>query len=136
MSCAAPLSSDTALMALPAFVLLTKSVSKIIMTMFAMMVNMDSGDMTSSPPARRIGSIPLNRLVNILGLAPQMSRAMFCRKYETPIAVISTASEPVPLSGLYARRSMSMPRHVHTAMATRRATQPFMPTFIVMMNEI
>lgn len=61
---------------------------------------------------------------------------MFCRKYDTPMAVIRTAKEPVPLSGLYASLSIVIPRIVHMTIATRRASHPFNPIYIVMMNDM
>ena len=60
------------------------------------------------------------------GNDPDVSAA-FCRKYETPIAVINTASEPVPLSGRYASLSIQIPSTVHVAIAIRSDTHAFIP---------
>ena len=106
-----------------------------MITILAAIVNMDSGVIVSCPPAAWIVFMPSKRLVNTLGFAPQIRRAEFCRKYDTPIAVISTARDPVPLSGLYASLSMMIPRSVQATIATSRASQPFIPTYIVSMNE-
>ena len=67
-------------MALPALVLLTKSVRQIMITILATIVSMDSGVIVSCPPAAWIVLAPCRRLVKTLGLAPQISRAAFWRK--------------------------------------------------------
>ena len=55
------------------------------------------------------------------GNDPDVSAA-FCRKYDTPIAVMSTASELVPRRGLYASPSITMPSAVQAIMAISTAT--------------
>ena len=106
-----------------------------MMTTIATIVRMDSADIVRSPPAKRYGPLPLRMLGNTLGFAPQIRRAIFWRKYETPIAVIRTANEPVPLSGLYASLSITIPKTVHAPIATKSAIHPFIPTYIDIMNE-
>ena len=79
ISSAAPLSSDTARMALPILVLPVNSVSAIMMTMLARTVVNASLVMTSLPPNRR--RLPkFTTEAKLLGLEPQISSAMFCRK--------------------------------------------------------
>ena len=81
-------------------------------------VNRASQVTVSSPPKRLIlEPILLNTEVNTLGALPHIMRAAFCRKYDTPIAVMRTARDPVPLKGLYASPSIRIPRVVQTIIA-------------------
>ena len=76
MSSAAPLSSETARMALPILVLPVNSVSATMMMMLAAMVTMVSPVTRSCPPKR--DSVPMfTMLWKLFGFAPQMSSAVF-----------------------------------------------------------
>ena len=77
ISCAAPLSSLTARMALPIFVLLVNSVSASIMTIHTAMVMRAVLVMVAPPTVKDFEPSILGKL---LGLEDQMSRAAFCRK--------------------------------------------------------
>ncbi len=79
ISCAAPLSSDTACMACPTFVLLTNNVSATMMTADVTMVTSVSPVTTSCPPKRRSGSMDTTD-VKDFGAEPQMSSARFCSR--------------------------------------------------------
>ena len=50
------------------------------------------------------------------------------------MAVISTASEEAPRSGLYAKRSMARPSTVHSAIEIRIATNGGIPIWLTAMN--
>ena len=79
ISCAAPLSSETASIACPALVLFTKRVKPIMMTIQDKMVTIVSPLMVICPPAReRLGTLTTE--VNALVFAPKISNAIFCRK--------------------------------------------------------
>ena len=79
MSCAAPLSSEQARMALPILVRWVKSVRPTMTAMQVSTVTMDSGLTLSCPPKNeRVGS--LTTLGKTFGSLFQMSRAEFCRK--------------------------------------------------------
>ena len=79
MSCAAPLSSLTARMALPIFVLLVKRVNATIVTMQVATVTMTVPVTEMSPPNSDIGG-RFTTEGNTLESLPQMSRAAFWRK--------------------------------------------------------
>lgn len=76
MSCAAPLSSEQARMALPILLLLVKSVSPTMMTTHMAMVSSEM-PLIVRPPSE---TEPPTMGVYDLGLAPQSSCAAFCRK--------------------------------------------------------
>ena len=79
ISCAAPLSSDTARIAVPALLLLVNRVSTTMMMMQVTTVTMVTGAMVSCPPNSGIG-LPPTTEVKLLVLEPQISSAAFCRK--------------------------------------------------------
>ena len=79
MSCAAPLSSDTARMAVPVLVFVVNSVSAVIMTIQARTVTIVTPDMVSCPSKSFKDQFPTTE-EKVLGLEPQMRRAAFCKK--------------------------------------------------------
>ena len=79
ISSAAPLSSDTARIALPTFVFPVNSVRPIMMTMFASTVKIVSLVMISVPPKSEIEPT-LNTEVKFFGVDPQISSATFCKR--------------------------------------------------------
>ena len=124
ISCAAPLSSETARMALPSFVLLMNVVSRIMMTTHTTIVRIVMYE-TVRPPTS-IDSFGMIEL-NTFGFDDQNSSARFCSRYDTPIAVMSTARDGAARSGLYASFSITMPRQVHTSMARITLMNGFSP---------
>ena len=76
---AAPLSSETARMAVPILVLVVNSVSTIMMRMQAATVTMVTPEMISLPPKSWTDQFPTME-EKVLGLEPQIRRAAFCRK--------------------------------------------------------
>ena len=66
----------------------------------------------------RLGSIPERSIVR-QGPWSSVRPYLALAASFVAIAVISTASEPVPLSGLYASPSIMIPMHVHTTIAIR-----------------
>ena len=79
ISWAAPLSSDTARMAVPILVLVVKRVRPTMMMMHAATVTTVVIVMDSSPPNSLNVWLPTTE-VKVLGFAPQILRAAFCRK--------------------------------------------------------
>ena len=79
MSCAAPLSSDTARMAVPVLVLVVNRVRAIMITIQANTVTMVTPEMVSSPSKSFRDQFPTTE-EKVLGLDPHISRAAFCRK--------------------------------------------------------
>ena len=79
ISVAAPLSSETASMARPAFVYFINDVRAIMMTMQAKMVTMVSPEMVSAPSASLSGAI-FTTEVKALVSAPKISIARFCSR--------------------------------------------------------
>ena len=79
ISCAAPLSSETASIARPRRVRLMNSVSAAMITTETPMVTRASPVITSRPPANCSGSM-LTIDEKDMGVEPQMSSAMFCKK--------------------------------------------------------
>ena len=79
ISCAAPLSSDTARIAVPALLLLVNRVSATIITTQITTVTMVTGAMVSWPSNSEIG-LPPTTEVKLFVLEPQISSAAFCRK--------------------------------------------------------
>ena len=79
ISCAAPLSSDTARIAVPILLLVVNSVSATMMMTHATIVTMVTRVMVSCPPNSWIGSPPTTE-VKLFVLEPQMSSAAFCKK--------------------------------------------------------
>ena len=77
ISCAAPLSSDTARMAVPIFVLLVNSISTTIIRMHTAMVTSVTWVMRSVP--RLTDPLPTTE-VKLTGVDVQISSAAFCRK--------------------------------------------------------
>ena len=88
-----------------------------MLTTHAAMATMVTLEICSWPPNRLTAS-PETTEVNVFGLEDQISSAAFCKKYEMPIAVMSTASDGAIRSGLYARRSMTTPSAVQTMTAS------------------
>ncbi len=76
MSCAAPLSSETASMACPAFVFLIKSVNPVIIIMQAAIVTIVSPEIISCPSASETVGIVTTDLKDF-GLALKIKRAIF-----------------------------------------------------------
>ena len=99
MSWAAPLSSETARMALPILVLVVNSVRPTMITMLARTVTSVTELTTSSPPNKDSEGMAMT-CGNDFGSLFQMRRARFCSRYETPMAVIRTSREGASRSGL------------------------------------
>ena len=79
MSVAAPLSSDTAIIAHPSFVLLTNRVSAIITIIHTIIVTIASAVIVSSPLNNLRGGIFIID-VKLLVFAPKIRSAIFCKK--------------------------------------------------------
>ena len=79
ISSAAPLSSDTARIALPILVLPVKNVSASMITMFASTVTIASPVISRFP--LNSDSLPIETTeVKFFGLAPQIRSAIFCKR--------------------------------------------------------
>ena len=88
MSWAAPMSSDTARMALPIFVRFTSTVSSAMLTMATARVTRVVREIFRLPRLKlTVGMMAV--LGKLRGLAERSSWATFSRKKETPMAVIS-----------------------------------------------
>ena len=79
ISCAAPLSSETARMALPIFVREVNIVSATMMMMQHSTVTMASSEISSAPSKRRMEPMFTSEL-KLFGLEPQISCAEFCNR--------------------------------------------------------
>ena len=77
---------------LPILVLLVKNTRPAIMTKQATMVTSETA--LTLYLAKNSGTGKVTSEVKFLGVAPHRSWAAFCKKYETPMAVIRTASGP------------------------------------------
>ena len=99
MSWAAALSSEQARMALPILVRWVKNVSATMTATQASTVTMVTDWMRSCPPKSSSGGRSTT-LVKTFGSDFMMSSAEFCKKYDTPMAVIRTASDGAPRRGL------------------------------------
>ena len=98
MSFAAPMSSETARMARPGFVLLTKRLSSSISTTETMQVMMGR-DLTGFLPILK--SVSLTRTAgNLICSLPKISCAMICSARLTPMAVISAEMRGALRSGV------------------------------------
>ena len=76
ISCAAPLSSDTARIACPGFVFCTKVTRAIMITIHTAMVTIVTPEILSSPSARVIPFHVITEL-NVCGFAPKIKSARF-----------------------------------------------------------
>ena len=76
---AAALSSETARIAVPIFVLLVKSVRQIMIRMQARIVTIVTPETISCPSKSFKVQLPVTE-EKVFGLEPQISRAAFCRK--------------------------------------------------------
>ena len=79
ISCAAPLSSETARIAVPILLLLVNRVSTIMITMQASTVTSVTG-VTVSCPSNSWNGLPFTTEVKLFCPEPQISSAAFCRK--------------------------------------------------------
>ena len=125
MSCAAALSSEQARMALPILVFAVNHMRPTMMMRHAMTVTMETAETLYC--AKKPGTGKVTSDVKFLGVAPQMSWAAFCRKYETPMAVMRTASGPASRSGRYASPSITTPSTVQTITESTTDAQPGIP---------
>ena len=79
ISCAAPLSSETASIACPTFVLLTKKVSPAIMIIQDIIVTIVSPEIEICPSASLMAGTVTTEVKDLV-FAPKRSNAVFCKK--------------------------------------------------------